>query len=173
VYRFAGGAPIYVSQWSAFGGPQPVTVVDDAALDAGGQGGQFRHVRRNPVDGTFVVGGRRGEVYRFAGGAPIYVSQWSAFGGPQPVTVVDDAALDLAGLGQQFSHVRFSPVDGTILLGEQTGRVYRVGAGVALYVASWDQVGGPQPTAGVDQAAIDRAGQGGPFNHLTGVGVLP
>jgi hypothetical protein len=32
-------------------------------------------------DGTFVQVNETGQVYRIAGGAPLYVSTWSAFGG--------------------------------------------------------------------------------------------
>ena len=73
VYRVVGGAPVYVSTWSVFGGPQPVTPISSAQLAA---------LPRTPADGTLVLGAPRGEVYRFVGGAPLYVSSWSAFGEP-------------------------------------------------------------------------------------------
>jgi hypothetical protein len=97
VYRMAGGAPIYVSTWSAFGGPQPTVTVDQAQVEA---------MRYTPTDGTFIVGAQRGEVYRMAGGAPIYVSTWSAFGGSQPTVSVDVAAIDNAGKGGVWNHLR-------------------------------------------------------------------
>ena len=173
VYRFVGGAPLYVLSWAPFGGAQPVTAVDVVALDNAGAGGVWDHVRPTPADGTFVVGAARGEVHRFAGGAPVYVTSFAAFGGPPPLTYVHDAALDNAGAGGGWNHVRFYPADGTLLSGAQTGRVYQVVGGVALYVAAWGQVGGPQPTTVVDQVAVDGAGLGGiNFIHLRGTGTL-
>ena len=38
-------------------------------------------------DGTFVQVNETGQVYRIAGGAPLYVSTWSAFGGAQPAAL--------------------------------------------------------------------------------------
>jgi hypothetical protein len=162
VYRMAGGAPIYVSTWSAFGGPQPTVTVDQAQVEA---------MRYTPTDGTFIVGAQRGEVYRMAGGAPIYVSTWSAFGGSQPTVSVDVAAIDNAGKGGVWNHLRYTPTDGTFIRGGQSGRVYRVDiAGVVHHVTAWSAVGGPRPFTDVDQAAIDRAGTGGIWNHLAGIG---
>lgn len=157
VYRIAGGAPIYVSSWSAFGGPQRTVSISQAALNA---------MPQFPADGTFIRGTARGEVYRVAGGAPLYVSTWSAFGGPQPYVDVDQAAIDNAGAGGAWNHLRFLPADGTFIIGGQTGRVYEVRGGAPYYVPSWDPYGGPRPTVSVDQAAIDNAGTGGLWNHL-------
>ncbi len=171
VYRFAGGAPLYVSSWTPFGGPQAVTAVDAAALDNAGGGGVWNHVRAMPADGTFVVGAgpSYGHVYRFAGGAPVYVSSWGPFGGPQRFTAVDHAALDLAGSGGPWNHARYTPADGTYLHGAQTGKVYEMRGGMALYVADWSHVGGPKPTTAVDQVAIDLAGLGLTLAHIRGV----
>jgi surface antigen len=165
VYRFAGGAPLYVSTWNAFGGQQPLVAVDQAALDNAGAGGVWNHARPHPADGTFVVGTARGEVYRFAGGAPLYVSTWDAFGGPQPLTAVDQAALDNAGAGSVWNHARAVPADGTFVVGTAQGEVYRFAGGAPLYVSTWDTYGGPQPLTAVDQAALDNAGAGGVWNH--------
>lgn len=157
VYRIAGGAPLYISTWSVVGGPQPTQGVNDQ---------QWNALRRSPVDGTFVVGAQTGQVYRFAGGAPLYVSTWNAFGGSQPVTVVDQAALDNAGGPSVWEHANYRPVDGTLIRGAQTGRVYQVLSGAPNWVSSWDQIGGERPYVDVDQAAIDNAGAGGVWNHL-------
>ena len=62
VYRIAGGAPIYVSNWNVYGGPQPTTALSSA---------QWSALPQYPADGTFVTGSGTGFVYRFAGGAPI------------------------------------------------------------------------------------------------------
>jgi surface antigen len=167
IYRMAGGAPLYVSTWAAFGGGQPTVDVDQAALDNAGGGGVWNHISYRPVDGTFVNGTATGQVYRFAGGAPVYVSTWGAYGGvPQPSLGVDQAALDNAGAGGAWNHASFVPADHTFITGNQTGQVYQVLGGVPYYVSSWAQVGGPKPTVGLDQGAIDNAGAGGLWNHL-------
>jgi surface antigen len=157
VYRIAGGAPLYVSTWSAFGGTQPTVNLTQT---------QFSALRTVPADGTFVTGAQTGQVYRFAGGAPLYVSTWSAFGGGQPTTVVDQAALDNAGGGSIWNHANYRPADGTFVTGGQTGQVYRVVSGHATYVSDWSQVGGVHPTTVIDQAAVDNAGAGSVWNHL-------
>ena len=166
VYRIAGGAPIYVSTWSAFGGAQPVMVVDQAAIDNAGAGGVWNHLNYRPADGTFVAGAQRGEVYRVVGGAPTYVSTWSAFGGGQPLTVLDQAALDNAGAGAVWNHLNYRPADGTFVVGAQRGEVYRFAGGAPLYVSTWDAFGGPQPVTAIDQVALDNAGAGGIWNHV-------
>ncbi|MEU7784296.1 CHAP domain-containing protein [Amycolatopsis sp. NPDC049159] len=166
VYRFAGGAPLYVSTWSAFGGTQPTTVVDQAALDNGDAGSVWNHTRYRPADGTFVTGGQSGQVYRITGGAPVYVSAWSAFGGTQPTTVVDQAALDNGDAGSVWNHLRYQPADGTFVNGGQTGQVYRITGGAPLYVSTWSAFGGNQPYTTIDQGAIENASAGGVWNHL-------
>ena len=57
VYRIAGGAPIYVSSWDVFGGPQPTIALNNA---------QFNALAPYPADGT-TVSAREGAVYVFAG----------------------------------------------------------------------------------------------------------
>jgi hypothetical protein len=165
VYRFAGGAPLYVPTWSAFGGSQPLVAVDQAATDNAGAGDVWNHARDMPADGTFVVGTARGEVYRFAGGAPVYVSTWDRFGGPQATVAIDQAALENAGVGGVWNHARHIPADGTFVAGASRGEVYRFAGGAPLYVSTWDALGGPQPTVTVDQMALDNAGAGGIWNH--------
>jgi hypothetical protein len=166
VYRIAGGAPLYVSTWDAFGGAQPTLIIDQAAIDSAGSGGAFNHLNYRPVDGTFIVGAQRGEVYRIVGGAPTYVSTWSAFGGPQPTVTVDQSAIDAAGGGAIWNHLLYRPADGTFVVGAQRGEVYRFAGGAPIYVSTWDAFGGAQPVTTIDQAAIDSGGSGGLWNHV-------
>jgi hypothetical protein len=110
------------------------------------------------ADGAFVAVDGQPEVYRMAGGAPIYTTSWEAVGvAPQPVTYLSQS---------QFDSLRAQPRTGTFLVGAATGRAYRVSKGVASFVPSWDPYGGPQPTVTVDQEALDNAGTGGAWNHL-------
>lgn len=166
IYRIAGGAPVYLSSWDAFGGPKPSIDVDQAAIDNAGAGGVWNHLSYRPADGVFVVGGQRGEVYRMVGGAPVYVSTWDAFGGAQPTVAVDQAALDNAGAGGVWNHVAYRPADGTFIAGQQRGEVYRMAGGAPIYVSTWDAFGGPQPVIEVDQAAVDNAGSSGIWMHM-------
>ncbi len=109
VYRVAGGAPLLVTSWSSYGGPQPVTTLSPA---------QFAQLRAYPADGTFVQTTTEMN-YRFVGGAPFAVSSWSVFGGIQPYVVVD--AWDIANAGDPQSHVAATPADGTVVEGLPSG----------------------------------------------------
>ncbi|MEO5833328.1 MAG: CHAP domain-containing protein [Nakamurella sp.] len=166
VYRVTGGAPVYVSTWDAIGGPQAPIWVDQAALDNAGAGGVWDHLSRRPVDGTTVVVWPNGEVYRFAGGAPIYVASFDAISFWGPMLSVDVAAIDRADGGGAWSHVAMRPAEGTVIAGGQTGRVYVIGNGHPEYVSDWAQIGGPRPATVVDQVAIDNAGGPDRWRHL-------
>ena len=110
-------------------------------------------------EGAFVSVSGSAEVYRIAGGAPIFTSSWESVGlPPQPVQTLS---------ATQFDSLPDRPDDGTFLVGGATGQVYRVVGGIATFVPSWAPYGGPQPTITVDQAALDNAGTGGVWNHLT------
>lgn len=163
VYRFAGGAPMYVSSWNAVGGPHSTILVDQAAIDNAGNAAPWDHVRSYPADGTFVTV-NAGYVYRFAGGAPIYVSTWSAVGGSQPATLVDQADFDNADAAAPWNHVHRYPADGTLVAA--AGYVYRFAGGAPLYVSTWSTIGGAKATTQVDHAALDHADGAAPWNHV-------
>ena len=127
VYRIAGGAPVYVSTWAGFGGPQPTLVISQATFSA---------MPQIPADGTFVVGAQRREVYRIAGGAPVYVSTWAAFGAAHAATTLDQSAIDKAGSPGAWNHLSYRPADGTFVVGAQRGAVYRFAAGYGVLVTT-------------------------------------
>lgn len=104
-YRVAGGAPLLVTSWTPYGGPQSVTTLSSQ---------QFAQLRAHPADGTFVQTTTE-LAYRFAGGAPFAVSSWSVFGGTQPYVVVDE--WDIQNAGNPLSHVAVAPADGTLVQG--------------------------------------------------------
>lgn len=111
------------------------------------------------AEGAFVQVAGRGEVYRIAGGAPVFVSSWEAVNLPaQPVQTLSQT---------QFDSLPSRPANGAFLVGGSSGLVYRVSGGVATHVPSWAPYGGPQPTMTVDQAALDNAGTGGVWNRLS------
>ncbi len=127
--------------------------IDNDAVDAAVAPSQLA------AEGAFVQIAGRGELYRIAGGAPIYVSTWeSVGGGPQPVQTLSQT---------QFDSLPDRPEDGTFLQSGATGLIWRIVNGVATFVPSWAPYGGPKPTIVVDQAALDNAGTGGVWNLLT------
>ncbi|MFT4294645.1 MAG: CHAP domain-containing protein [Micropruina sp.] len=119
------------------------------------------YLRPRNLPGSAVSDGSlvdyRGNVYRIAGGAAIYVSSWDAIGGSQPTRSLSDG---------EFGSLRQYPADGTFIVGTRSGRVYRVAGGAPLYVSSWDNVGGSQSVIPVDDAAIGNAGGGDVWAHL-------
>lgn len=165
IYRVAGGAPLPVSDWATVGGFQSFTLVDEAAVMNAGIGGPWNHLRSVPADGTFLAGSS-GTVYRVAGGAPIAVSDWANVGGYQRFIAVDEVAITNAGQAGLWNHLSVYPIDGTFIRPATDPSVYQVLGGVPTYVPSWDPYGGPQPTTLIDGEAINRAGSGGPWDHL-------
>jgi hypothetical protein len=133
--------------------------IDNDAVDAAVAPSQLA------AEGAFVQVAGRGELYRIAGGAPIYVSTWESVGGvAQPVQTLSQT---------QFDSLPDRPENGTFLQSGATGRIWRIVNGVAAYVPSWAPYGGPKPTVVVDQAALDNAGTGGVWNLLTSAKPAP
>jgi len=157
VYRLVGSAPVFVSTWTAFGGTKATHLVSSTTLAA---------LPARPRNGTFITGGQRREVYRVVGGAPVAVTTWAAFGGPQPSMTVDQVAIDKAGSGGRWNHLMRRPADGTVLKGAQRAEAYVVSGGAPVAVGSWAGIGGYRTPTIVDQVAIDRAGSSVRFNHL-------
>jgi surface antigen len=153
VYRLAGGAPIYVSTWNNVGGQQATTTLDDGA---------FAALRQFPTDGT-LLNGSGGGVFVVAGGAPLYLSNYAAIGGSRGGIGVDQAAIDNAGGGTVWGHLRAVPSDGTIL-DASGGGVFVVAGGAPLYVSNWGNIGGMRGGVLVDQWDIDNASN--PAAHL-------
>jgi surface antigen len=157
VYRLVGRTPVFVSTWTAFGGTQATHLVSSASLAT---------LPQRVTDGTFIKGAQRSEVYRIAGGAPVFVSTWTAFGGAQPTVTVDQVAIDRAGTGGRYNRLLATPVNGTFLRGAQRSEIYRMAGGAPVYVSTWTAFGGAKPTVTVDQVAIDKAGSATRYNHL-------
>ena len=153
IYRMAGGAPLYVSDWAAVGGPQPYTIVSQQ---------QFDSLRAYPGDGTFIATSGDGRVYEIAGGAPLYVSNWATVGGAKPTVGVD--RWDVDNISDPHAHLRAYPGDGTFIATSGDGRVYEIAGGAPLYVSNWATVGGAKPTVGVDRWDVDNISD--PHAHL-------
>ncbi len=160
VYVFAGGAPLYVSSWSAIGGPNSTIPID--GWDVANPGNPAAHVREYPADGTLINTTSDGKVYEIAGGAPLYVSSWSAIGGSRASVAVD--GWDVTNVGNPYAHLRPVPADGTLVSTTNDGRVYEIAGGAALYLSSWNAIGGARPAVGID--SWDLANPGNPAAHL-------
>ena len=117
IYRIAGGAPMYVSSWSAFGGAQPVTITTAAQLAA---------LPQYPTSGTFVTSST-GQAYRIAGGTAFPITDWALYGGQQPSVTID--AWDLQNIGNPLDHLTATPVTGTLVQGLPSGHYWRFNAG--------------------------------------------
>jgi Domain of unknown function (DUF1906) len=120
-YRIAGGAPLFVSDWSTVGGPQPVTIITPQ---------QFDSLCPFPVNGTFLMSSA-GTVYRVAGGAPLRVTNWGLFGGVQPSVAIDQ--WDIDNLGNPVAHLNAVPANGTIVQGEPSHKFWTFAAGRRMY----------------------------------------
>jgi len=153
IYEIAGGAPLYVSSWDAFGGPQPYTVISQSLFDA---------LNPVPVNGTMIRSAQTGAIYMVAGGAPLYMSSCGDFGGCAGVVNVDQWAIGNAGAA--LSHLNRVPVNGTMIRSAQTGAIYMVAGGAPLYMSGCADFGGCAGLVNVDQWAIGNAGA--PSSHL-------
>lgn len=155
VYRIVGGAPVFVTSWTPFGGPKPAAPVSSAEIAA---------TRTYPADGTFVRWS--GNVYVIAGGAPVHIASWRPYGRVYQPIDLDPASANLAGAGGQYHHLRSYPADGTLLLDLGAKVIYEVAGGAPLRQSSWAAIGGVRPWVNLDPAALTGLGRGGIWNHL-------
>jgi hypothetical protein len=166
VYRIVYGAPVYVSRWSHFGGTRPTVLVDAAAITNAGHSGVWLHLRAKVPDGRFIVSTGTNQVFKIAGGAPVYVSSWAAVGGAKAVQRVDQDAITNAGHSGRWSHLNNQPRSGTYLSVNGSSAIYRVAGGAPLYVASFGGLDGGKVPVQVDNQAVNHSGQAGPWAHL-------
>lgn len=136
VYEIAGGAPVWVSNWSDIGGPQTYTVITQQ---------QFNALNPVPANGTFLRT-ESGAVYRVAGGAPMYINDPAPF---EPIAPVLVDQWDIDNAGNPISHLTAQPASGTFLT-TTTGVTYRVAGGAPIVVTDWSVYGGPQATVTID-----------------------
>jgi GH25 family lysozyme M1 (1,4-beta-N-acetylmuramidase) len=166
VYETAGQAPVYVSSWQPFGGVQRYVNVGQGTVDQAGHAGEWSHLAAVPQDGTFLDSAEIGAVYRVVGGAPIYVSTWSYYGGPQPVVRINEAAIDHAVPGPAaasgaYRHLYQRPVDGSFVSDPTAATFFATDGGALSPV---DDAG--QPFTAVGDSAVLHAGQPGVWSHL-------
>jgi hypothetical protein len=163
-FKFAGGAPLYISSWANIGGQGNYTIVDKVAITNTTGTYPYNHVRAYPADGAVVVtmaNGATYEAFKFAGGAPLYISDWANVGGQGLYTIIDKVAItNMTGV-YPYNRTRIYPADGTILRSGSAGSYYSVQAGVptATSLSSNAIV--------VDPVVITKHGSTTyPYNHL-------
>jgi surface antigen len=105
----------------------------------------FQDLATSFVDGSYVE--YVGQIYRMAGGAPIYVTTWANFG-KTPAGIVS---------AKRWVALRKTPVDGTFIQGSTSKKIYRIVGGAPIYISSWASVGGQQPVVVVPDASITNA----------------
>lgn len=106
-------------------------------------------------------------IFVMAGGAPIYVSNFEDIGGARGSISVDQTAIDDAGSGGVFNHMRAQPAGHTLIESFGTGHIFVIAGGAPLEVSNLANIGSPTQTPTfVDQVALDKAGTGGFYNHL-------
>ncbi len=105
VYRVAGGAPLVVNDWSAFGGPQPYKMITKR---------QFAKLNLVPAGGTFLATAS-GTAYRVAGGAALPITNTALF--PTLVSAVTVDPWDIANPANPLAHLNRRPADGTVVEG--------------------------------------------------------
>ena len=163
-YRMSGGAPVVMTSWVPFGGVQPYVLIDGWDIAHAGTCGGYCHLSSTPRDGTFLRSAETGQIYVVAGGAPIYVSTWTTFGGAQPYININQTALDRAGQGSYWNHLNFTPADGTMISDGTTGSFYLVTGGRPSL--STTTAAATSAFTLVDHAAIANAGGAGVWAHL-------
>jgi uncharacterized protein YciI len=135
VFRIAGGAPLYVSNWSVFGGAQPTQELSAS---------EWEGLRSRPSDGTLLRSGTT--VYVVAGGAPLVVSSCNAIGSCDGYVQVDP--YDISHL----DHLNAVPSNGTLVRAGVA--VYAVAGGAPLAVTSCSEIGSCDGYVQVDPYAI-------------------
>jgi hypothetical protein len=149
IYEIVGGAPLYVSSWAPFGGPQSYSVISQA---------QFNALSPVPANGTMIRSVQTDAIYVVAGGAPLYVSSCADFDGCAGDVNIDEWDIDNAG--SAASHLSLVPGNGTMIRSVQTGAIYIVAGGAPLYVSGCADFDGCAGDVNIDQWDIDNAGSG-------------
>jgi hypothetical protein len=163
VYELAGGAPLYVSDWTQFGGPRPVAVITAQA---------FASLRPYPANGTLVAT-TAGSIYRIAGGAPVGVSSLAVFGsGVTPSVTIDQ--WDIDNTSDPLAHLLPAPVDGTVVEGLPSGTYWAFSSGLRAVTpanACATQVDDAGLTAFAQAPQTGGTGGGGIAPAGTGTGI--
>ncbi|MFH8224062.1 hypothetical protein ACH4C2_33725 [Streptomyces sp. NPDC018057] len=132
IFKFAGGAPIHMAtcDGSGCGSPVKVSTWSIATLD---------HMNSAPVDGS-TVQDQQGQIFKFAGGAPIHMATCDGSGCGTPVKI---STWSIAAL----EHMRPYPTDGTTIR-DQQGQIFKFAGGAPVHMATCDPgCGAPVPVS--------------------------
>ena len=143
IYEIAGGAPLYVSSWSAVGGSQPYTVVSQQ---------QFDSLSAVPSNGTFIRDEASGQIWVVAGGAPLYVAGCGNLNGCAGAVNID--VWDVQNAGDAASHLTPVPSNGTFIRDPGSGQIWVVAGGAPLAVASCSNLSGCPNPVEIDPYAV-------------------
>ncbi|WP_329047713.1 cutinase family protein [Amycolatopsis sp. NBC_01488] len=117
IFKFVGGAPIHLASCAVdCGQPLGISGASIIGLD---------HMNPVPADGATVID-EPGDVFRFAGGAPIHLSACDL--GCQSWVRISGASI----IGTE--HMRSVPADGTTVRTE-TGAIYKIVGGSPLWLS--------------------------------------
>jgi surface antigen len=172
VYRMAGGAPVFVSTWAAFG-KTPTGLVNSV---------QWKKLPMIPKDGTFIQGATSKKIYRIVGGAPIYISSWTVVGGKQAVVAVPDATIASAITApatspSKWEHLNFYPTGKSVFVtASPSKKVYQIVGNTAVPLADWsafNDVAQPTITIGDDDIVNAGAVTTSAYAHIMGFINLP
>jgi surface antigen len=115
----------------------------------------FQDIATTFNDGDYIS--YNSNVYRMAGGAPIYVSSWAKWG-KKPVGLASTS---------QWSKLLQVPADGTFIRARSSMKVYQIVGGAPVYISNWDIVGGKKPVVVVQDASIaNAAASNSAWHHL-------
>jgi hypothetical protein len=159
IYRFAGGAPEWISRYDYGGGCAGAKELDAGTFSSlGTQTASLPHMRSLPSDGTLVSNADDGGIYRIAGGAPLWISRCDYGGGCPSVVALDSGTFTHQGTATAAQpHLRVIPPDGTLVHNQDDGGTYRFAGGAPELISRCNYGGGCPSVVPVD---------GGTFSHL-------
>ncbi|WP_194916812.1 cutinase family protein [Catenulispora rubra] len=138
VFKFVGSAPIHLTSCSVgCGSPVGISGASIAGLD---------HMRGQPSDGA-TAKDEAGNVFKFAGGAPIHLASCAlGCGNPVPITAGSIVIVD---------HMRPAPADGTTII-DEPGDIFKFVGGAPIHLASCAVgCGSPVGITGASIAGLD------------------
>ncbi|HKO38746.1 MAG TPA: M23 family metallopeptidase [Solirubrobacterales bacterium] len=153
IYRFAGGAPLWISSCGYLPGCNGVVQVDGYSMAVND------HMRPFPADGTLVSNHSDGGIYRFAGGAPLWLSSCAYPPGCAGVVTVDGGTFLRDGSISGAKRMQAVPADGTYLRIGGSETFMRVAGGAALRLSDCTVLDGKcEGAVAIDNGTLERLG---------------
>ena len=159
IYRFAGGAPLWISSCEYAPGCGGVVTLDGGTFARNGAISGAPRMREHPADGTMITNHADGGIYRFAGGAPLWISSCEYAPGCGGVVTLDGGTFARNGAISGAPRMREYPADGTYLRIAGAGRPMRVAGGAPLALTDCSVLDGAcEPSVTIDAGTLDRRG---------------